>query len=56
MRYRTDLERVAARLALRVEMQRRQIDQRHYFTKGDGPGVLLQCISHPHHDDWESST
>lgn len=54
-RYRTDLQRVAKRLGLGVETRKRTTDQRHYFTKGDGPGALLQCISYPHHDDWETT-
>jgi hypothetical protein len=52
LRYRTDLERLAKRLGLRVESGVRVIGQRHYWTKGDGPGVLLQCVSLPHHDDF----
>lgn len=52
LRYRTDLERLAQHLGLRVESGVRTIGQRHYWTKGDGPGVLLQCVSLPHHDDF----
>lgn len=53
LRYRTDLERVATRLGLRVESTVRVVGQRHYSTKGDGPGLLLQAVSHRHHEDWE---
>ena len=52
LRYRSDVEAAAKRLKLRVESAVRVPGQRHYWTKGDGPGVLLQCVSLPHHDDW----
>lgn len=55
LRYRTDLEKVAAALGLRVESGVRVPGQRHYWTKGDGPGVLLQAVAHRHHDDWEAT-
>ncbi len=52
LRYRTDLEVMAAAAGLRVESGVRAIGQRHYWTKADGPGFLLQAVSYPHHDDW----
>lgn len=52
LRYRSDLERIAPLLGLRVESGVRVPGQRHYWTKGDGPGVLLQAVSHRHHDDY----
>lgn len=55
LRYRTDLERLATTLGLRVESATkggyRHGDQQHYWTKGDGP-MLLQAVSYPHHHDW----
>lgn len=56
LRYRTDLETVAKHLGLRVESGVRMPGQRHYWTKGDGPGVLVQCVSLPHHEDWEGAS
>lgn len=53
LRYRTDLEKVAAALGLRVESAGGPVGQRRYWTKADGPGVLLQAMSFRHHDDWE---
>lgn len=52
---RSDLEAVAAELGLRVESGVRVVGQRHYWTRGDGPGALLQAVSFPHHDDYEGA-
>ena len=56
LRYRTEFERLANRLGLRIESAVRTADSRRYWTKGDGPGVLLQCLSQRHHEDYEGAT
>lgn len=53
LRYRTDLEKLARRMGLSDEERVHMVGQRHYFTKGAGPGPLLQAVSFPHHDDWK---
>lgn len=55
LRYRTDVETVAKALGLHVESRPVVVGQRHYWTKGNGPGVLLQAMSFRHHEDWQAT-
>lgn len=54
IRYRTEFERLTEHLKLKTDSAVRVIGQRHYFTRGD-KGPLIQCVSFPHHEDWEAT-
>lgn len=51
LRYRTEFERLTKRLKSKTGDRVDQPGQHRYFTTGKGP--LIQCVSFPHHDDWE---
>lgn len=51
VRYRTEVEAVAASLGRKVRRRTVVTGQRHYSTEDTGP--LVQAMSFPHHHDWE---